>query len=72
MGKGAPEHVARLPELNGGHIVLQNLHLQTLVLPAPVFMQDADCKGHDMDTHVGRAHHLPEYPQKNSVNEVRE
>ena len=50
MGKGAPQHVARLPELNGGHIVLQNLHLQTLVLPAPVFMQDADCKGHDTDT----------------------
>ena len=59
MGQGASQHVARLPELNGRHVLLQNFHLQTLVLPAPIFVHDAGWKGHDTDTLVGSGRTTP-------------
>jgi hypothetical protein len=44
MRKGTSQHIACLPKLYHGHIIIQNLHLQALVLPAPVLMHDAGCK----------------------------
>lgn len=47
--EGAAQDVANLSELHPQDVGVQDIHFHRLVLPAPFFMRNADCRGSKLE-----------------------